>query len=150
MKSLQENLYRRQLLEHHRHPRNFGELPDATHWADAANPMCGDRIHISVRLVDGRIAEIAFSGEGCAIFRASASMMTEGVKNRTPTAVRAIAADLDAWLKGAAEPEGSEGSEGSEELWQELAALGGVRGFPMRISCAMLPWQALNSALKES
>jgi nitrogen fixation protein NifU and related proteins len=139
-----EELYREVILEHARRPRNFGELPDATCHIHGDNPTCGDEVTLHVKFGDKEdISEVTFTGSGCSICMASASIMTQKIKRHS----RAEAAEL--WnrfqdlLKLDAEPTDLDDTLG------ELQALQGVRKFPMRIKCATLPWHALEQALKE-
>ncbi len=131
-------LYQEVILDHNKRPRNFGRLAAANRGASGDNPLCGDRIDLEVELRDGRIEDIAFTGAGCAISTASASLMTEAVKGR-PLAEAEALADRFRTLMTGAEPAG-------EELGK-LAALTGVRAYPMRVKCATLPWHTLRSAL---
>jgi nitrogen fixation NifU-like protein len=138
-----EDLYQEIILEHNKRPRNFGPLADSTHQADGRNPLCGDELKISLKLENGRIAAIHFLGQGCAISKASASMMTEAVSGRTVEEAKKTAAKvLDAFK--------SQGEELVLEEDGELAALLGVRQFPARIKCATLAWHALLAALEGS
>ena len=135
-----DDLYQEILLDHYRRPRNFGPLPGADREVDGHNPLCGDRLHIAVRLEGDRLAEIRFEGSGCAISTASASMMTEAVRGLPVAAALSLADRFRALVMGDSPP------AAAEELG-ELAALGGVRAFPMRVKCATLAWHALRSAL---
>ena len=134
-----KELYRDVILDHNRHPRNFGPLEGANHQAEGNNPLCGDRLILTVRLNGERIEDIRFEGRGCAISTASASLMTEAVKGRDRAAVRALFDKVHALLtQPGASPDGSLG---------KLAALSGVREFPARVKCASLCWHTLNAAL---
>jgi nitrogen fixation NifU-like protein len=135
-----DELYQEILLDHYRRPRNFGPLPGADREADGHNPLCGDRVHVRVRLDGDRLAEIRFEGSGCAISTASASMMTEAVRGRTRAEVRERFERFRALVTG-------EGAAPAAEELGELAALAGVRAFPMRIKCATLAWHTLRAAL---
>ena len=136
-----EDLYQDIILEHNKRPHNYGPLAGATHKAAGRNPLCGDELQVSLRLENGRIAEIHFQGQGCAISRASASMMTGAVSGRSSEAARAIARKvLDAFQP--------HGEDLVLEKDGELAAILGVRKFPARIKCATLAWHALLSALE--
>ena len=135
-----EDLYQEILLDHYRRPRNFGALPGADREVDGHNPLCGDRLHLALRLDGDRLAEVRFEGSGCAISTASASMMTEAVRGRRVGEVLALAERFRQMLTG-------EGAAGAAEELGELAALGGVREFPMRVKCATLAWHALRAAL---
>jgi nitrogen fixation NifU-like protein len=133
------DLYQEIILDHNKRPRNFRELPDCTCQADGVNPLCGDEVAVFVKLEDGKLADVAFQGQGCAISKASASMMTGKTRGKTETEARAMSAQVRDMLLG---PE----TEPPRELG-DLAALSGVRKFPARIKCAMLPWHTLESAL---
>lgn len=133
-------LYRDVILDHNRRPRNFGRLEGATARADGHNPLCGDRLTVSVKLVDGRIEDIRFEGQGCAISTASASLMSEAVKGLDREAVRRLFERVHALLT-------RQDAEAGPELGK-LAALGGVREFPARVKCASLCWHTLNAALE--
>jgi nitrogen fixation NifU-like protein len=136
------DLYQEILLDHYRRPRNHGPLPGADREVDGHNPLCGDRIRLRLRLDGDRLAEVRFEGSGCAISTASASMMTEAVRGRS------VAEALDLAERFRAEMTKS-GSEPLPEAWGEIAALEGVRAFPMRVKCATLAWHALRSALAD-
>ena len=137
-----QDLYRDLILDHNRRPRNFGRVEPADGRADGHNPLCGDRLSLSVRLSGDRIEDIRFEGTGCAISTASASLMTEAVKGRDRAAVRALFDKVHALLtQPGASPDGSLG---------KLAALSGVREFPARVKCASLCWHTLNAALAHS
>jgi len=131
-------LYQEVILDHNKRPRNFGRLAAANRSASGDNPLCGDRIDLELEIQDGRIEDIAFTGAGCAISTASASLMTEAVKGRPLAEAEALAERFRALMRG-------EGPAG-EELGG-LAALTGVRAYPMRVKCATLPWHTLRSAL---
>jgi nitrogen fixation NifU-like protein len=132
-------LYEEVILDHNRSPRNWGELPDANRRAEGRNPMCGDRLTLSLRLEGDVIADVRFTGEGCAISKASASMMTQAVKGKTRTEAEALFGSFHDLVTGrAAGPDPSLG---------RLRAFGGVARFPMRVKCASLAWHALREAL---
>lgn len=135
-----EDLYQEIILEHNKRPRNFGPLAGATNRADGHNPLCGDEIKVSLIMEGDRVRSVHFQGQGCAISKASASMMTEAVAGERTEQVRA----LTARVLGALQP-------GGEDLVLEkdgeLASLLGVRKFPARVKCATLGWHALLAAL---
>ena len=133
------DLYQEIILDHNKRPRNYREMPDCTCRSEGVNPLCGDEVKVSVRLEDETLADVAFQGQGCAISRASASMMTGKTKGRTKDEARGLSAQVRDMLLGPdAPPPGNLG---------DLAALSGVRKFPARIKCAMLPWRTLEAAL---
>jgi nitrogen fixation NifU-like protein len=136
-------LYQATILEHNKQPRNFAKLPNATHEADGHNPLCGDSLTLQARVDDaGRLAEVAFQGSGCAISKASASLMTEFVKGRTLADVEAAFERFHALLT--APP----GESPSTEGLGKLAVFSGVREYPARVKCATLAWHALRAALE--
>jgi nitrogen fixation NifU-like protein len=133
------DLYQEIILDHNKRPRNFREMPECTCQADGLNPLCGDEVKVLVRLEADKLSDVAFQGQGCAISRASASMMTGKTKGRSTAEARELAGRVRDMLVG---PE----VEPPRELG-DLAALSGVRKFPARIKCAMLPWHTLEAAL---
>lgn len=140
--SAAEQLYQEMVVEHKRAPRHFGTLAAPTHEARGHNPQCGDDVDVQLRLEDGRIADIAFHGQGCAICIASASMMTEAVLGRDIEAARALQQQFRAVLTGQAEPEGAQ--------LGKLVSLAGVSRYPSRIKCALLGWHAMMHAIGET
>jgi nitrogen fixation NifU-like protein len=138
-----EELYQEIILDHSRRPRNFGELADAAVRVHGDNPSCGDEIHLSIKFGgEGSLSEIKFTGQSCAISRASASMMTMKVKGKT----RSEATDLLRAVENLIT--GDDHCDTSDSLG-DLRLLGGVRKFPQRVKCAMLPWRALEQALEQ-
>ncbi len=136
------DLYQEVIIDHGRRPRNFRELEGATRTVEGVNPLCGDQLTLYVKLADGRIADIAFQGTGCAISQASASLMTAALKGRTQDEALALFGRVHAMLT-----EGPNGEVGPPELGK-LAVLSGVWEFPTRVKCATLAWNALRSALE--
>jgi nitrogen fixation NifU-like protein len=137
-----KELYRDVILDHNRRPRNFGRLPQPTAHAEGHNPLCGDRLHLSVQMNGDRLEDLRFEGKGCAISTASASLMTEAVKGKDRAAIGALFDKVHALLT---RPDAQAGSE-----LGKLAALSGVREFPARVKCASLCWHTLNAALEQS
>jgi nitrogen fixation NifU-like protein len=138
-----EELYQEVILDHSRRPRNFGTLPNADVLVHGDNPACGDEIHLGVHFdADGKLAEIKFSGQGCAISQASASMMTMKLKGKT----RSEAAELARSFKDLVTSEASSETKGLGDL----QLLQGVRKFPQRVKCAMLAWRAVEQALAQT
>ena len=135
-----KDLYRDVILDHNRNPRNFGPLAAASAVVDGFNPLCGDRLKLHLRLVDDRVEDIRFEGQGCAISTASASMMTEAVKGHTRTEALALFERVHQLLT-------DDAAEADADLGK-LAALSGVREFPARVKCASLCWHTLVAALK--
>ncbi len=134
-----KELYRDVILDHNKHPRNFGRLDPADAQADGHNPLCGDRLSVFVKMDGDRIADLKFEGKGCAISTASASMMTEAVKGKDKAAIGALFEKVHSLLT-------QQNAEAGTELGK-LAALQGVREFPARVKCASLCWHTLNAAL---
>ena len=133
-------LYEEVILDHNRSPRNWGELPDATRRVQGTNPLCGDRLTLSLRMEDDRIADVRFTGEGCAISKASASMMTQAVKGKSRQEAEALFEGFHDLVTGkAADP--ADRSLGS------LRAFAGVARFPTRVKCATMAWHALKEGL---
>jgi nitrogen fixation NifU-like protein len=133
-------LYRDVILDHNRHPRNFGDLEQADASVEGFNPLCGDRLTLKVKLRDDTISDIRFEGEGCAISTASASLMTEAVKGKTRREALELFERVHHLLTDEAAP--------ADELGK-LAALSGVREYPSRVKCASLCWHTLSSVLRE-
>lgn len=133
------DLYRDVIVDHNRRPRNFGRLAGATHNAEGDNPLCGDKLHVFVEIKDDVIRDIRFEGSGCAISTASASMMSEAVKGKSRVEVAALFASVHRML--------TRHDAATDPGLGKLAALAGVREFPMRVKCASLCWHTLNAAL---
>lgn len=133
------DLYQEIILDHNKRPRNFREIAGCTCRAEGHNPLCGDEIEVFVQLDGDRLSDVAFRGQGCAISRASASMMTAKAKGRTGEEAKELSRAVRGMLLG---PE-----QDPPAALGDLAALSGVRKFPARIKCAMLPWRALEAAL---
>ncbi len=133
------NLYQEVIVDHGRHPRNFGALDNASQQAEGVNPLCGDRLTLYLKVIDGRIEAARFSGAGCAISTASASLLTEAIQGQPVAEAEALFKRFHALLTGPDEvvPEGL----------GKLAVLAGVREFPTRIKCATLAWHTLQAAL---
>jgi nitrogen fixation NifU-like protein len=138
MQELRE-LYQETILEHSRKPRNFGELPSASHKAEGYNPLCGDHYTIFVNVKDGAIDEIRFNGAGCAISKASASMMTQTLKGKTENEAEEIFTRFHDLVTG--------NQNGADHLGK-LAVFAGVSEFPLRVKCATLAWHAMRAALR--
>ena len=137
-----EELYQEVILDHSRRPRNFGELPDASVRVHGDNPACGDEIDLAVKFSsDGVLDEIKFSGQGCAISQASASMMTTKLKGRSREETMSILRDFENLVTGK--------DAGAANSLGDLRLLAGVRNFPQRVKCAMLAWRAVEQALQQ-
>jgi nitrogen fixation NifU-like protein len=131
-------LYREVILDHNRQPRNFGRLDPHDAEAKGHNPLCGDRLTLTLLRDGDRLADLRFEGNGCAISMASASLMSEAVKGRSRAEIEALFTRVHALLT-------TQGASGAE--LGKLAALSGVREFPARVKCASLCWHTLNAAL---
>ena len=130
-------LYRELILDHARHPRHFGRPSTVDRETEGVNPLCGDRLTVFLCLDGDRIAEAAFEGTGCAISRASASLMTEAVTGSSKADALALSRRVRGMLRG----------EEAAVTTGKLEALAGVREFPSRVKCASLAWHALTAAL---
>jgi len=137
-----KELYRDVILDHNRRPRNFGRIEPSDGHAEGHNPLCGDRLSVFVRLDGERVADIRFEGKGCAISTASASLMTEAVKGKERAAIGELFAKVHALL--------TQQDAAPDTALGKLAALSGVREFPVRVKCASLCWHTLNAALDRS
>jgi nitrogen fixation protein NifU and related proteins len=144
-------LYQSVILEHNRAPRNFRCMDDATGSAEGVNPVCGDEVTVFVRVEDGVVSDVSFQGSGCAISRASASLMTQAVRGKSVAEARQLFAGFHELLTGGSEIRADAAEQGrvGHGPLGKLTVLGGVRAFPMRVKCATLAWHALNAALKE-
>ena len=141
MSDLRE-LYQEVILDHNKRPRNFGPLPGGNHHAKGHNPLCGDRITVHVHVDEGVIRDVRFEGAGCAISRASASLMTDAVKGKPIAEAERLFEEFHRLV--------TEGVD--EEVEASLGKLNvfcGVREFPSRVKCASLAWHTLNAALKD-
>jgi nitrogen fixation NifU-like protein len=134
-------LYQQVILDHQKRPRNFRTLARAERQAEGYNPLCGDRIKVELRLDGGKIGEIGFTGAGCAICTASASMMTEAVAGKPASEVTRMFDSFRDVVMGKTE------AEDAADALGKLAAFAGVREFPIRVKCATLPWHTLQAAL---
>ncbi len=132
-----EDLYKKVILDHNKNPRNYREIADATHQCDGANPLCGDEVTVALTVGDGVVTDIAFTGHGCAISKASGSMMTEAVMGKTVEEAHALFHRFHALVTG--EEEGGD--------LGKLAVFTGVRSYPSRIKCATIAWHAMQCAL---
>ena len=142
MNDLRE-LYEEVILDHNRSPRNFGRRPpECNRTAHGHNPLCGDQVEVSMTFRDGVIEDIAFSGEGCAITTASASLMTQALKGRTGEEAKVLFDSMHAVLVDDRPPD--------HDRLGKLGALLGVKDFPMRVKCATLPWHTMEAALSGS
>ncbi len=132
------DLYQQIILDHSKRPRNFHVLPDANRTAQGSNPICGDNYTLYAKMDDDVVKEISFQGSGCAISKASASILTESLKGKTMAEVKSLFDKVhDMILTG-----NMDGDLG------KLAALAGVHKFPVRVKCAILPWHAAMAAIE--
>ncbi|HEV8630614.1 MAG TPA: SUF system NifU family Fe-S cluster assembly protein [Thermoanaerobaculia bacterium] len=136
------DLYQDIILDHCKRPRNFGQLAGADQVAEGYNPLCGDKVKIYVRRDGDRLDGVGFEGSGCAISTASASLLTEALAGRTVPEAQQLFDAVHAMLTG----DPSRPAEDTERLGK-LAALAGVREYPMRVKCATLAWHTLQAAL---
>src|SRR5262245_17597013 len=133
------DLYQEVILDHNRRPRNFKVLDNPTHTAEGFNPLCGDRLNLFLRVEDGVIRDVAFQGAGCAISKASASLMTDSLKGQRVDDARAL---FERFRRMVTTPPGTD----VEDLGK-LSVLAGVREFPVRVKCASLAWHTFKAAL---
>ncbi len=138
-------LYQQVILEHHHKPRNFGELKSVTHDAEGYNPLCGDHLHIYLHVNDkNTIDSISFKGDGCAISRASASMMTVAVKGKTITEAQKLFEEFHQLILGHLKPEKISNHLG------KLSIFSGIWQYPSRVKCASLCWHTMQGALEKT
>ena len=136
-------LYQEVILEHNKNPRNFREIADATQTADGNNPLCGDALRVYVSMDDETVTDVAFKGSGCAISKASASMMTQAVKGKSKAEADALFDEFQRMVTGSLDPEADDNQLG------KLKIFAGVLEFPARVKCASLSWHTLHAALNE-
>ncbi|ATB31179.1 Fe-S cluster assembly sulfur transfer protein SufU [Melittangium boletus] len=141
MSSELQDLYQEVVLEHGKRPRNFREVEGANRRADGYNPLCGDQLTVTLRVEGDVIQDVGFVGQGCAISRASASLMTGAVKELSRADAERLFEQVHQLV--------TEGPEGVDlEALGKLAVLSGVSAFPARVKCASLAWHALRAALE--
>ena len=133
------DLYQEVILDHNRRPRNFRTIESPSHHAEGYNPLCGDRLNLYVNVADGVLTDVAFQGSGCAISKASASLMTDVLKGKTVAEAQAL---FERFHRVVTTPP----DQPVEELGK-LSVLAGVREFPVRVKCASLAWHTLKAAL---
>ena len=137
-----DDLYQEVILDHNKSPRNFRTMANANRKADGYNPLCGDQVTVYLKIEDGLIKDISFQGSGCAISKASASLMTAELKGKTEAQAAELFDNVHKMLTG-----GSNGRDGGKSVGK-LAILSGVCKFPARVKCASLAWHTVNSAIK--
>ncbi len=136
-------LYQELILDHYRRPRNKGELEGATTSVTMKNPLCGDEIALHVLLDGDKVSDLKFSGRGCSISQASASMMTQLVKGKSAAEIKELRETFRDMVMGATDAN----DQSVEKSLGSLRALSGVSRFPARVKCALLAWNALETAL---
>ena len=141
------DIYQEVILEHAKAPRNFRELPAPDYKAEGFNPLCGDRCSVSVAMEGDKIKDIAFHGSGCAISRASASMMTQSLKGKTAGEAEKLFQDFQRMVTGQNGDNGNHNGNGSDADMGKLKVFAGVSGFPARVKCATLAWHTMHAAL---
>jgi nitrogen fixation NifU-like protein len=137
------DLYQEVLLDHYRHPRNFGAPEEPAASAVGDNPLCGDRVRVFVDVDGDRLRGVSFDGSGCAISTASASLMTDALKGRTVAEAKALVERFHRALT-------TDATFDDDPDLEPFAALGGVRAYPMRVKCATLAWHTLRAALADA
>lgn len=135
------DLYQEVILDHNKNPRNFREIENADKTADGNNPLCGDALRVYVSMEDDKVKDVAFKGSGCAISKASASMMTQAVKGKTREEAEILFDEFHRMVTGDLDAETAENSLG------KLKIFAGVLEFPARVKCASLSWHTLYAAL---
>ncbi len=135
------DLYQEVILDHNKRPRNFRVVECASHSAEGYNPLCGDRLTLTLTVEDGRVTDVGFLGSGCAISKASASLMTDAIKGKPVDEVKAL---FERFHRMVTTP-----PDVSVEDLGKLSVLSGVREFPVRVKCASLAWHTLKAALEQ-
>ena len=139
-----DDLYREVILDHYRNPRNRAEIDAPDHQAEGVNPLCGDEVVVELRMDDGRVEAISVRGHGCSISQSSGSMMAAAIEGRTRDEISDLAKQFRAMFAG------DDGPDEPQRELGDLAALQGVRRYPVRVKCATLPWATLDEALSSS
>ena len=134
-------LYQQVILDHNKKPRNFHKLENANHSAEGFNPLCGDHLMVYLKLEDNKVSDVSFEGSGCAISKASASMMTQAVKGKTKSEAERLFEQFHKMVTA------EDDSDDEERGIGNLTIFSGVREFPVRVKCATLPWHTLHAAL---
>ena len=137
------DLYQEVILDHNKNPRNFREMEDADKQADGNNPLCGDKLQVFVKMDGDKVADVSFVGSGCAIFKASASIMTQTVKGKTKEEAEVLFDEFHRMVTGKLDIETDENNLG------KLRIFAGVLEFPARVKCASLSWHTVNAALND-
>jgi nitrogen fixation NifU-like protein len=134
-----KDLYQEVILDHNKRPRNYHAVENASHSAEGYNPLCGDRLNLYLKVEDGVVTDVGFQGAGCAISKASASLMTDSIKGRPVAEVRDLFQRFHAMV--------TTPPDKPVENLGKLSVLSGVREFPVRVKCASLAWHTLKAAL---
>jgi nitrogen fixation protein NifU and related proteins len=134
-----DEIYKEVILDHYKHPRNKRALDGAELHSTANNPLCGDEISVFAHVEDGVLADVSYQGAGCSISQSSASMMTEAVRGKSLDDALELAGEFRGMMAGEVEPD--------DAVFGDLVALKGVVKYPIRIKCAVLGWDVLQSAL---
>ncbi|PYS48414.1 MAG: SUF system NifU family Fe-S cluster assembly protein [Acidobacteria bacterium] len=135
-------LYQQVILDHNKKPRNFRKLESANRTAEGYNPLCGDQLTVYMQMEDGVVKDISFEGSGCAISKASASMMTQSVKGKTKGEAETLFNEFHRMVTGELDEEATPNHLG------RLTIFAGVREFPARVKCASLSWHTMHAALE--
>ena len=136
-------LYQQVILDHNKKPRNFRKLESANHSAEGYNPLCGDQLTVYLNVEGDLVTDVGFEGSGCAISKASASMMTQAVKGKSKEQAQTLFKEFHSMVTGELDAENDENSLGN------LKIFAGVREFPVRVKCATLPWHTMHAALNK-
>jgi nitrogen fixation protein NifU and related proteins len=136
-------LYQQVILDHNKKPRNFRKLDTANHSAEGFNPLCGDHLTVYLDLENDLVKDVGFEGSGCAISKASASMMTQAVKGKSKEEAETLFKEFHSMVTGELDEEIEENSLGN------LKIFAGVREFPVRVKCATLPWHTMHAAINK-
>jgi nitrogen fixation protein NifU and related proteins len=137
-----KQLYQEVVLDHNRKPRNWGRLADASHHAEGLNPLCGDHIWVTLKVNEGKVEQVGFEGQSCAICKASASMMSTSVKGKTVPEVEQLIAEFREMATGRLDVAHQPNHLG------RLTVFAGVKDLPSRVKCAILPWHTLHAAFR--
>ena len=136
-------LYQQVILDHNKKPRNFHKLENANRHAEGYNPLCGDQLNVYLHVEDDQVQEVSFEGSGCAISKASASMMTQAVKGKSKQEAETLFNEFHRMATGELDEESEANHLG------KLTIFAGVRDFPARVKCATLSWHTMHAALNE-
>ncbi len=135
------DLYQEVILDHNKNPRNYREIENADKMAEGNNPLCGDQLKVFLEMTEDKVADVAFLGSGCAISKASASMMTQAVKGKTREEAEILFDEFHRMVRGELDEDAEDNNLG------KLKIFAGVREFPARVKCASLSWHTMKAAL---